>query len=364
MRVALVTPYYFPRVRGNSITVDRIANGLRGGGVDVGIFDLSTLSQGKLVDEVSSFKPDIVHSFHLVKSAPAMAKLATKHSFQLVMTATGTDVIDPRLDEHIQSFTQSNVCFTVFHPVMAAPLIERFLQLKDRIHVIPQSVVGNFSAISPPCVFEGDSYDFRGEHGLRRDDFIFLLPAGLREVKNPDFAIPLLQKVREGHPNLAFVILGEELDDSTSSRVKQKIADKPWAHHIKLVSPSCMKAVYESGDVILNTSSSEGMSNAVQEAMAYGRPILASNIEGNRSLLEQDRTGLLFSNDREFLESARWLITDGGLRKRLGEAAKTEFEQNFPPEKETQRYLDLYNWLLRTDRSSPPITRLNPEDIQ
>jgi len=40
MILALVTPYYFPSVRGNSITVQRIESGLRDQGLTVQVFSL------------------------------------------------------------------------------------------------------------------------------------------------------------------------------------------------------------------------------------------------------------------------------------------------------------------------------------
>jgi hypothetical protein len=40
MILALVTPHYFPSVRGNSVTVQRIESGLRDEGVGVSVFSL------------------------------------------------------------------------------------------------------------------------------------------------------------------------------------------------------------------------------------------------------------------------------------------------------------------------------------
>ena len=40
-RVALLTPFASPSVRGNAVTVARIAAGLRARGVDVGLWDLA-----------------------------------------------------------------------------------------------------------------------------------------------------------------------------------------------------------------------------------------------------------------------------------------------------------------------------------
>jgi glycosyltransferase involved in cell wall biosynthesis len=87
-----------------------------------------------------------------------------------------------------------------------------------------------------------------------------------------------------------------------------------------------MRAAYHSADVILNGSASEGLSNVLIEARAAGRPLLASDIPGNRWPVLGDRgdlpMGVLFDSldADDFVRKAILLVDDAMLRRKLGEA--------------------------------------------
>jgi glycosyltransferase involved in cell wall biosynthesis len=105
--------------------------------------------------------------------------------------------------------------------------------------------------------------------------------------------------------------------------------------------------------VVLNCSISEGgMANSVLEALALGRAVLASDIEGNRSLIEDGVTGLLFASPEEFLERADRLAADPGLRRRLGAAGRERVLARYSPERELDGYLAVYARLSVTVRAT------------
>jgi glycosyltransferase involved in cell wall biosynthesis len=101
--------------------------------------------------------------------------------------------------------------------------------------------------------------------------------------------------------------------------------------------------VYQEASVVLNTSRFEGgMANSLLEAMAWGRPVLASDIEGNRSLVTDGVTGLLYRDAGDFRDKAGMLIADPALRLKLGMAGHRLVEEHHSPEREAQAYLRLY----------------------
>jgi L-malate glycosyltransferase len=107
-----------------------------------------------------------------------------------------------------------------------------------------------------------------------------------------------------------------------------------------------MRSLLEQTDVVVNASISEGgMANSVLEAMATGRPVLASAIDGNRSLVEDGVTGFLFRDAAELAERAEWLADDPRLRKRLGEAGRLRLEALYPARREIDAYRQVYQRL-------------------
>jgi glycosyltransferase involved in cell wall biosynthesis len=107
-----------------------------------------------------------------------------------------------------------------------------------------------------------------------------------------------------------------------------------------------MASLLGQADVVVNSSVSEGgMANSVLEAMALGRPVLASDIEGNRSLVEPEVTGLLFGAVEELAAQAERLVADASLRARLGAAGRRLVEREYPPHREADGYVELYRSL-------------------
>lgn len=99
-----------------------------------------------------------------------------------------------------------------------------------------------------------------------------------------------------------------------------------FARWIPPITPSAMRSAYESVDVVLNGSFSEGLSNVLIEGKAAGKPLLASDIPGNRWPVLGDAgdapMGLLFdpSDPADFVDKALRLIDDASLMRTLGEA--------------------------------------------
>lgn len=87
------------------------------------------------------------------------------------------------------------------------------------------------------------------------------------------------------------------------------------------------------------------MANSVLEALACARPVLASDIEGNRSLVEDGVTGFLFREPEEFQAKAIRLLEDPGLRRGLGLMGQTRVRALYPPEREVEGYLVQYRRL-------------------
>lgn len=87
------------------------------------------------------------------------------------------------------------------------------------------------------------------------------------------------------------------------------------------------------------------MSNAVLEAMSKGVPVLASDIEGNRSVIADGEDGFLFGTAEEFLGKAERLLDDPALRAVMGRRARVKIATQFRLEGEIGKYLDVYRGL-------------------
>src|SRR5690606_13258854 len=107
-------------------------------------------------------------------------------------------------------------------------------------------------------------------------------------------------------------------------------------------------ALWLAADVGLLTSLSEGVSVAILEAMAAGRPMVATNVGGNGEIIADGVTGLLAPRgDAEALATAlHRMLADDDLRHSMGVAAAERVNADFTEQRMHAAYLSIYNELL------------------
>lgn len=330
MRVALITPYSFPENRGNAVTVRRIARNLSHIGVEVELFGLDVMRREEIVYRVGSGNFDLCHAFHACDGGAVARQAAMEATIPFIITLTGSDLYEAFRDhrkEIVIDSLRDAAAVVAFHDSIRTHLEVEMPELADKLCTIPQGVeIPPDSALKPP---DGE--------------FIFLLPAGLRPVKDVLFPLELLSKLSKKEPSVRFVITGPALDREYAAKVTNQIRDYPFASYSGALDHQEMIGMYQRADAVINSSLSEGgMANSLLEAMAAKRPVLVSNIEGNRSLVTDGINGLVYSDAENFVEKAGLLICDGELRLKLIETAFQEIVAEHDPRQEALRYLEIY----------------------
>ena len=97
------------------------------------------------------------------------------------------------------------------------------------------------------------------------------------------------------------------------------------------VPPSQVGAYYERAAVVVCPSHREGYGVAAREAMAHGRPVIATAVGGLLDAVENGVTGVLVrARDPVALRVAiDTLLADSELRRRLGDAARDRARERF-----------------------------------
>jgi glycosyltransferase involved in cell wall biosynthesis len=80
------------------------------------------------------------------------------------------------------------------------------------------------------------------------------------------------------------------------------------------------------------------------EAMAWGIPVVVSDIPGNRDLVTDGQTGLLFpvGDPTQLAALTRRVLDEPQWARQLGQAARAWMQQEFSVEKMVERYMHLY----------------------
>jgi len=109
-----------------------------------------------------------------------------------------------------------------------------------------------------------------------------------------------------------------------------------------------MPAVLATLDVFVLPSESEGMSNAILEAMAMGLPVVATAVGGNPVVLDEGVSGHLvdYPDSAALAERVAALLGDPGRRAEMGKAARARVVADYSAASMVRQIEDLYARLL------------------
>ena len=336
MKIVLAAPNY-PQPRGNTVTVRRIAANLEKIGVRTEIVSITGENRARTLPEA-----DLVHGFHAYYFHQFLQQFDQKpKSYIITMTGTdlNADLFDPEKRPGVLSTLGGAEAIHVFDEAAKTTVLQEAPQFEGKVFAIAQGT----SEFSP-----AHRSRLRKEAGT----FLFVLPAGIRKVKNIPFAINALRKLHEDVPNIRLWLAGPILEQAEADMVlalAEEHAD--WLTYIGEIPHAEMGAVFENADVVLNTSHSEGQPAAILEAMGYGKPVLVSNVPGNKGMVENGKTGYLYNDQKQFLDYAAELINNNEARQQIGLQAKQYAADHHSPSFEAEALQKIYTSIRQQDNT-------------
>jgi glycosyltransferase involved in cell wall biosynthesis len=139
-----------------------------------------------------------------------------------------------------------------------------------------------------------------------------------------------------------------ELLAATTGAPRVIVGDGPlrelFPEAVGFVAPHALGAYYARAAVVVCPSRREGYGVVAREAMAYGRPVVASSVGGLVDAVDDGVTGLLVPpRDPDALRAAiERLLGDADLRRRLGDAARAAAQERWSWDVATRAMLDAH----------------------
>ncbi len=347
MRIMILTPTALPAITGNAMTVERWRRSLVSKeGCQVSVVESTALSGSKLKNEIDSFKPDVIHVHHVVRSGGVLRGFYYDDVYcrvPLVVSPSGTDIYMDFDDNEKRAVAEDvfnmAMCVIVQNNDTLQRVIEIMPDLKKRVKYVPKSFMWLGSM----------PFDLRKNARLEPDSFVFFMPANIRPVKGNLECLHMLAETHKRRPMIRAVFSGAVLDPVYGERFKKELVrHKDFACLLPPIAPEKIYSAYMGVDVVVNGSFSEGLSNVLIEAKAAGKPVLASNISANILPVTGDDgksiSGLLFNhgNCEDFIEKAIELFDNKGLRDRLSRAGKKNVSLLPAPEEEASLLAGVY----------------------
>ena len=245
-----------------------------------------------------------------------------------------------RVDRQVGAFAERRIDAIVANSAaVAADVLAR-----ERVEQSKLRVIRNGVELAEP-LSDGARAARRRSLGIADDAMLVGCVANYRSVKRLDVLIDAFAAVAPGNPQARLLLVGEgEMRAQLESQINSLGLGRVVTLHGTDLEPRELIGCF---DLVVQSSASEGLPNALLEAAAGGRPIVATAAGGTDEIVIDGKTGLLVpTNDRAALASAiNRAVQDRGLRSALGRAAREHVATTFGMDRFVAEFAALYEEL-------------------
>jgi len=288
----------------------------------------------------------IVHTFF--EAADLLGGLVAKLAGCPVVISSRRDMGFRRSPLHHLGYRLISPCFDQVQTVSAAvrqEMIrldgldpERIIAIPNGIDVESVTAANGYHTLSHTLDLEGRSPRI-------------ITVGNLRHVKGTDVFLRAAAEVVHHCPDALFLVAGGLYPGEYTTSIKNLVRELGLEAHVRLLDAQAGSTVWsllKACDVFCLLSRSEGMSNALLEAMACGLPSVATAVGGNSEVLEDGRTGYLVANEDYQAAAARILelLSHPQRAATMGREAKKEVMENFSTRQMVERVVSQYDRLL------------------
>jgi glycosyltransferase involved in cell wall biosynthesis len=192
----------------------------------------------------------------------------------------------------------------------------------SRVSVVP-------SAVELSTIPDAPDPHVRDELGVAHDVPLVGTVGRLDFQKAPLDFIRMASHLGKSWPDARFVMVGEgELLDEARAESARLGVDVHFTGY-----RSDASRVAAAFDVYVVSSVYEGLGRSLCEALASGRPVVATSVNGVVDVVEPGVTGLLASprSPRQLAECVSWLLDNPDQAKAMGEAGRERVRRLFDP---------------------------------
>jgi glycosyltransferase involved in cell wall biosynthesis len=313
----------------------------------IGTFDhagnitLALPDRRRMVRALRAIRPDIVHAH----SADRHALAALDSGLPAVITVHGVIELETRLERiGLERFRGA------FRGVMVRSVIRR---ARNVIYVSPylRELYDARLAHARRWVVENPVasvfFDARGGEEAGRVLFSGLLipRKGLRNL------LEAAALARREEPALRLVLAGKATDSSYMEELRKKTGELDLGDSVEFLGglpPDRLAAEYARSSFAVLVSRQETAPVSIQEAMAAGKPVIASGVGGVPHLVRDGVNGFLvpYGDPRLLARRMVDLLRDANLRARMGKASREDAERRFSIDGAARTSLAIYREIL------------------
>lgn len=267
-------------------------------------------------------RPAIVHSF--LFRANIIARIAAFLSgVPVVISSVRVMGGEKRYCHIIERVTS----FMTDHYVTVSDQVKAHSIQKARIAEKKISTIYNGVSAQRAPVF--DMTEFMRDFGLKTDDRILMTAGRLHRQKCYDHLIQAMPMVQAAFPTVKLLILGEGEEENNLKKLVNSLELKEKIIFMGL-RPD-VDRMLQCSELFVLPSRWEGLPNALMEAMAAGKPVVATAVGGVPELVADGVTGVLVPPEdfRALADAIKGLLSDEKRALAMGAAGRERVQQCF-----------------------------------
>ncbi len=194
---------------------------------------------------------------------------------------------------------------------------------------------------------EGNFADIRKGFSIKESDIVLGFIGRVVPAKGLEYLIDALPFLKKEFKNIKLLITGE---GSTMERLKKKAKENNVHDSIIFTGKRRdIPDILSCTDIFVMPSVAEGLPNALLEAMAMGKPIVATEVGGIPEVIKNRHSGFLVPprNPEALATAIKDLISNEQLAAKMGQAARHIVLDNFSIWSIAQKWQTLYLSILR-----------------
>lgn len=247
--------------------------------------------------------------------------------------------------KHIWFYRIFNHVFSLFITVSEAVKVE----ISRREWIGHNKIETVYNGLSPDLYTKRYEVDwFKKEYGINPSKIVIGIVASFRPIKGQMYLVEAIDKIVKTYDDIQVVCVGNT-ETGYFEIVQKKIDElRLKEYFIFTGDQQNVPEILSIFDIFVMPSVNEGFSNAIIEAMAAGKPVIAPDSGGNPEAVEHGKTGLLFNpcDSRSLAEALQMLINDKDLRQSMGRRGRIRVEQFFTLDKMIKKNEDFFQYIL------------------
>ena len=201
-----------------------------------------------------------------------------------------------------------------------------------------------------------DKSDLLKQNNIKSDKIIIGTVGRLDSLKNQELLIDAAAiLINDKKLNLHFLVIGDETESITGKGYKRKLIEKSQQYgieeNISFISfTKNIEIYFDIMDIFVLPTDKESFGYVLIEAMAKGKPVIATNQGGPKEIIVENRNGYLIEpkNFIELSEKLSSLISDQELRIKMGQESKIITNEKFDVNVTIDNYIRLFNRVINS----------------